>query len=98
MNNISNTVAIDVIKSLTRTARKPVLFLGHGRPMNAMEDNKYRRNWQALGAEFWLKWPKLQLILCISAPWLTHGWWLNAMARPKTSHDFGGFSQAPTSR
>ena len=60
---------MDALKSLTATARMPVLFLGHGSPMNAMEDNEYRRSWQTLGAEFGLKWPKLQLILCISAPW-----------------------------
>ena len=79
---------------LSPSARMPVLFLGHGSPMNAIEDNSYRRSWQALGAEFGLKWPKPQLIVCISAHWLTQGWQLTAMAQPKTIHDFGGFPQA----
>lgn len=80
--------------TLKKTARIPVIFLGHGSPINAIEDNDYRRSWQALGAEFGLKWPKPQLILCISAHWLTQGWWLTAMAQPKTIHDFGGFPKA----
>ena len=71
----------------------PVLFLGHGSPMNAITDNEYRRSWQALGARFGSDWPTPQLILCISAHWLTDGWWLTAMAQPKTIHDFGGFPQ-----
>ena len=71
----------------------PVLFLGHGSPINAIGDNEYRRSWQALGAEFDAKWPRPQLILCISAHWLTEGWRLTAMDRPKTIHDFGGFPQ-----
>ena len=82
------------LSALRKTPRMPVVFLGHGSPMNAIEDNVYRRSWQALGAEFGVKWPKPQLILCISAHWLTKGWWLTAMAQPKTIHDFGGFPQA----
>lgn len=93
MNDISSAATSDALASLQKTARMPVLFLGHGSPMNAIEDNEYRRSWQALGAEFGLKWPKPQLILCISAHWLTSGWWLTAMAQPKTIHDFGGFPQ-----
>lgn len=69
----------------------PVLFLGHGSPMNAIEDNEFRRSWEALGREFGSTWPRPRLILCISAHWLTRGWWLTAMERPKTIHDFGGF-------
>lgn len=79
------------LESLTASARLPVLFLGHGSPMNAVEDNAYRRSWQDLGARFGVDWPKLQLILCVSAHWLTQGWWLTAMAQPRTIHDFGGF-------
>lgn len=94
MNEILNHSVFDASLSLTQTARMPVFFLGHGSPMNAIEDNAYRRSWQALGAEFGVKWPKPQLILCISAHWLTSGWWLTAMAQPKTIHDFGGFPQA----
>ena len=79
---------------LAKSARMPVLFLGHGSPMNAIEDNEYRRSWQALGAEFGTRYPRPQLILCISAHWITRGWWLTGMDRPKTIHDFGGFPQA----
>ncbi|WP_309684347.1 4,5-DOPA dioxygenase extradiol [Polaromonas sp.] len=85
--------ALDRIASLKKSDRLPVLFLGHGSPMNAIGDNEYRRSWQALGAEFGSKMPRPQLILCISAHWLTEGWWLTAMDRPKTIHDFGGFPQ-----
>lgn len=79
---------------LAKTERMPLLFLGHGSPMNAIEDNVYRRSWQALGARFGVDWPKPQLILCISAHWLTTGWCLTAMAQPRTIHDFGGFPRA----
>jgi 4,5-DOPA dioxygenase extradiol len=79
------------LQSLPKTPRMPVLFLGHGSPMNAIEDNDYRRSWQALGPEFGKRWPQPQMILCISAHWLTEGWHLTAMDKPKTIHDFGGF-------
>jgi 4,5-DOPA dioxygenase extradiol len=79
------------LKALPATPRMPVLFLGHGSPMNAIEDNEYRRSWQALGAEFGKSLPRPKLVLCISAHWLTHGWLLTGMAQPKTIHDFGGF-------
>ena len=85
---------MNTLKSLKKSARMPVLFIGHGSPMNAIEDNEFRRSWQALGAEFGVKWPKPQLILCISAHWLTQGWCLTGNAQPETIHDFGGFPQA----
>lgn len=94
IENMSDLSTFDKLESLKKTAKMPVLFLGHGSPMNAIEDNDYRRNWQALGTEFGVKWPKPQLILCISAHWLTPGWWLTAMSQPKTIHDFGGFPPA----
>ena len=75
------------------TERMPVLFLGHGSPMNAIEDNAYRRSWEALGAEFGTRLPMPKAILCISAHWLTHGWWVTGMDKPRTIHDFGGFPQ-----
>jgi 4,5-DOPA dioxygenase extradiol len=94
MEQIDKKMTFDTLKSLKKSRKMPVLFLGHGSPMNAIEDNDYRRSWQALGAQFGLKWPKPQLVLCISAHWLTSGWQLTAMAKPKTIHDFGGFPQA----
>jgi len=59
--------------------------------MIVIEDSAYRRAWQDLGAQFGVRWPKPKLILCISAHWLTQGWWLTGMDMPKTIHDFGGF-------
>ena len=84
---------LDQLACLKKSDRMPVLFVGHGSPMNALEGNEYFRSWQALGAQFGMQQPRPQLILCISAHWLTDGWWLTAMAQPKTIHDFGGFPQ-----
>ncbi|MEO5660567.1 MAG: 4,5-DOPA dioxygenase extradiol [Polaromonas sp.] len=88
-----NTSTPDQLASLKKSDNMPVLFVGHGSPMNAISDNEYRRSWQALGAEFGTKRARPQLILCISAHWLTEGWWLTGMPQPKTIHDFGGFPQ-----
>ncbi len=75
--------------------RQPVLFVGHGSPMNAIEDNVFRRAWSALGEDLLVAHgARPRAILCISAHWLTRGWWLTAMAWPRTIHDFGGFPQA----
>lgn len=93
MLSTSVIAALERLPSLKKSERMPVIFLGHGSPMNAIGDNEYRRSWQALGARFGVELPMPQLILCISAHWLTQGWWLTAMARPKTLHDFGGFPQ-----
>ncbi len=97
MTDFANGAALDSLKSLKKSARMPVMFMGHGSPMNAIEDNEYRRSWQFLGDDFGSektsKYPKPQLILCISAHWLTQGWHLTGMAHPKTIHDFGGFPQ-----
>jgi 4,5-DOPA dioxygenase extradiol len=90
---LNDAAAMERIASLKKSERMPVLFVGHGSPMNAIGDNEYRRSWQALGAEFGSKVPRPQLVLCISAHWLTEGWWLTAMDKPKTIHDFGGFPQ-----
>lgn len=68
----------------------PVLFLGHGSPMNAIEDNVWSQAWRALGARL----PRPRAILCVSAHWETHGPWVTGHAAPSTIHDFGGFPRA----
>lgn len=76
--------------SLPKTPRFPVLFVGHGSPMNALENNEFTKSWQALSDNL----PEPQAILCISAHWMTEGIAVTAMPRPKTIHDFGGFPEA----
>ena len=93
MTSNTNLAGLDRLASLKKSDRMPVLFLGHGSPMNALPGNEYSSSWQALGLEFGSKMARPQLILCISAHWLTDGWYLTAMAQPKTIHDFGGFPQ-----
>ena len=90
----SSPAAAAVLQALKPSPRMPVLFVGHGSPMNAIEDNAWRRSWQAMGAELLARAAQPQLILCVSAHWLTRGGWqITGMARPKTIHDFGGFPQ-----
>jgi len=70
--------------------KMPVLFIGHGSPMNGIENNIFSEKWIGLGKEI----PKPKAVLCISAHWLTNGTHITAMPNPKTIHDFGGFPQA----
>jgi 4,5-DOPA dioxygenase extradiol len=65
----------------------PLLFLGHGSPMNAIENNEFCREWENAGKSI----PKPDAVLCISAHWETMGTWVTAMSKPRTIHDFGGF-------
>lgn len=65
----------------------PALFVGHGSPMNAIEDNEFSRAWIKAGQSL----PIPKAILCISAHWMTNGTRVTAMEKPKTIHDFGGF-------
>ena len=67
--------------------KMPVLFVGHGSPMNAIEDNEFSRKWFAIAREI----PVPVAVLCISAHWLTRGTFVTAASRMKTIHDFGGF-------
>jgi 4,5-DOPA dioxygenase extradiol len=67
--------------------KMPVLFIGHGSPMNAIEDNEFSRAWADAGRAL----PRPQAILCISAHWETSGTKVTAMETPKTIHDFSGF-------
>lgn len=67
--------------------RLPVLFVGHGNPMNALLDNPWSRGFKALGQRL----PTPKAILCISAHWYVPGTFLTANHDPRTIHDFGGF-------
>ena len=93
LSSFTDLNQIDHIAALKKSERMPVLFVGHGSPLNALAGNPYFESWQVLGAEFGSVMPRPQLILCVSAHWLTEGWWLTAMSQPKTIHDFGGFPQ-----
>lgn len=76
--------------------RQPILFVGHGSPMNAIMDTPFKDEWQRIGGFFGegKRWAQPRLILCISAHWCTEGTALTAMSAPKTIHDFGGFPKA----
>jgi 4,5-DOPA dioxygenase extradiol len=71
----------------THTNTMPALFVGHGSPMNAIEETVFAAAWRELAASL----PRPRAILCISAHWETEGTFVTAMARPKTIHDFYGF-------
>ena len=77
------------VDQLRPSERMPLLFIGHGNPMNAILDNEYRRSWEELGRSL----VRPQAILCVSAHWLTNGTAVTAMQIPRTIHDFGGFPQ-----
>lgn len=86
--------SIKPIKALNETLKEdgllmPVLFIGHGSPMNAIETNEFTDVWKKLGKDI----PQPKAVLCISAHWLTRGTAVTAMEAPRTIHDFGGFPQ-----
>jgi 4,5-DOPA dioxygenase extradiol len=70
--------------------KMPVVFIGHGSPMNAIEENEFVASFRRLGEEL----VKPHMILCISAHWETRGTFVTAMQKPRTIHDFGGFPKA----
>jgi 4,5-DOPA dioxygenase extradiol len=69
--------------------RAPVLFIGHGSPMNAIADNSFTQTLSTLQRLY----PNPKAILCVSAHWMTEGTWITHMPRPKTIHDFHGFPE-----
>ncbi len=73
-----------------RPGRMPVLFVGHGSPMNAIEDNAWSRAFRGLGTEL----PRPEAVLAISTHWYVAGPFATANERPETIHDFGGFPEA----
>ena len=79
-----------ITNPLNSTEQMPVLFMGHGSPMNAIEENEFVQGFRQVGKTI----PKPAAILCISAHWETKGTFVTAMEKPPTIHDFGGFPQA----
>ncbi len=75
---------------LPATPKMPVLFLGHGSPMNAIEENEFVNGFRMQAKQL----PRPAAILCISAHWETRGTFVTAMEKPRTIHDFGGFPKA----
>ena len=82
LNDIKN-----LRSSQSPTAKMPVLFVGHGSPMNAIEENEFSAGWRKAGETL----PKPSLILCVSAHWETNGTQVTAVPKPRTIHDFYGF-------
>ncbi|MEO7426688.1 MAG: 4,5-DOPA dioxygenase extradiol [Fibrobacteria bacterium] len=75
---------------LKNGTKLPALFIGHGAPMNGIEENEFSRSWANLARDV----PVPKAVLCISAHWLTRGTLVTAMEKPETIHDFGGFPKA----
>lgn len=77
-------------QSLPKSERMPVLFIGHGSPMNAIEDNQFVRGFHEIAGTL----PTPNAILCISAHWYTRGTQILSSVMPRTIYDFGGFPEA----
>lgn len=77
-------------QELPRSEPMPALFLGHGSPMIALDENRFVQGFRSIEKTI----PKPKAILCISAHWFTQGTKVTAMKQPKTIHDFGGFPKA----
>ncbi|MFM7839603.1 MAG: dioxygenase, partial [Chitinophagaceae bacterium] len=78
-----------ITEALPKTEKMPVLFLGHGSPMNAIEENQFVAAFRNVASTL----PTPQAILCVSAHWYTNSTRITAVENPKTIHDFVGFPQ-----
>lgn len=88
------TAAFGTLKGMMETLPEtdvvmPVLFVGHGSPMNGIENNEFSNYWKKLATEM----PQPKAVICVSAHWLTKGTFITATSKPQTIHDFGGFPQ-----
>lgn len=88
MNPISSLDSL--ASSLPLSEKIPVLFLGHGSPMNGIEENEFTQGFRSAAKSI----PRPNAILCVSAHWYTQGTKVTAMEMPRTIHDFGGFPKA----
>jgi 4,5-DOPA dioxygenase extradiol len=79
-----------ITSTFNNTEKMPVLFLGHGSPMNAIEENEFVAGFRSVAPAI----PKPNAILCVSAHWETKGTFVTGMEQPPTIHDFGGFPKA----
>ena len=78
-----------ISEQLPKSEKMPVLFLGHGSPMNAIEENQFVRGFREISKKI----PTPNAILCISAHWYTKGTYVTSGEMQKTIHDFYGFPQ-----
>jgi 4,5-DOPA dioxygenase extradiol len=78
---------LNFISSFPDTDTMPALFVGHGNPMNAIEENNFVDGFRNIAKTL----PKPTAILCVSAHWFTEGTKVTVMENPKTIHDFYGF-------
>lgn len=85
MKNLNNLNHLS--EQFSNTEKMPVLFLGHGSPMNAIEENEFVKGFRKISESL----PTPNAILCVSAHWFTKGTKVTAMEMPKTIHDFAGF-------
>lgn len=91
-SGLTGMASLSILSSLAETIpetnrKLPVFFIGHGSPMNGIEENEFSELWKRIGKEI----SQPHAVLCISAHWLTRGTKVTAMENPKTIHDFGGF-------
>jgi 4,5-DOPA dioxygenase extradiol len=87
---MKSSVLNKISAPFSSTPKMPVLFLGHGSPMNAIEENEFVAGFRNIAKSI----PRPNAILCVSAHWETRGTFVTAMEQPKTIHDFGGFPKA----